>query len=187
MMPRLLLLTDRSQLGLGRSLTSTVLACAEAGLTHVVLRELDLTAHQRACLAGRFADAGLTVIAARRPLPGCAGVHLSADASGPAPQGRTVGRSCHTRAEVTAAAEEGVDYVTLGPWAPTPSKPGYSPTLAPADYACLPVPVFALGGITPATAADAVAAGAHGVAVMGAVMRSDDPGAVVRSLLGAVA
>ena len=40
-LPRLLVLTDRSQLPLGRSLVATMAACAEAGLTHVVLRELD--------------------------------------------------------------------------------------------------------------------------------------------------
>jgi thiamine monophosphate synthase len=46
--------------------------------------------------------------------------------------------------------------------------------------------VFALGGITAANAAQARAAGAYGVAVMGAVMRADDPGAVVAALLGEV-
>lgn len=56
--------------------------------------------------------------------------------------------------------------------------------LAPATAG---VPVYALGGIDTTNAADFQAAGAHGVAVMGAVMRADDPAAVVEQLLGAVA
>jgi thiamine-phosphate pyrophosphorylase len=42
--------------------------------------------------------------------------------------------------------------------------------------------VYALGGIGPAQAAACLAAGASGVAVMGVVMRAEDPSAVVRSL-----
>ncbi|GAA0970329.1 Thiamine-phosphate synthase [Nocardioides aquaticus] len=49
------------------------------------------------------------------------------------------------------------------------------------------VPVYALGGIDATNAADFRTAGADGVAVMGAVMRADDPAAVVEQLLGAVA
>jgi len=46
--------------------------------------------------------------------------------------------------------------------------------------------VYALGGIeTPAQVAGCRAAGAAGVAVMGAVMRAGDPAALVRSLLAA--
>lgn len=43
--------------------------------------------------------------------------------------------------------------------------------------------MLALGGITVANAAAARNAGAHGVAVMGAVMRAPDPAAVVAALL----
>jgi thiamine-phosphate pyrophosphorylase len=45
------------------------------------------------------------------------------------------------------------------------------------------VPWLALGGVdAPERAAACAAAGAAGVAVLGAVMRADDPGAVVRRL-----
>ena len=46
--------------------------------------------------------------------------------------------------------------------------------------------MFALGGVDPTRAARCVAAGAHGVAVMGAVMRADDPATVVAGLLDAL-
>lgn len=184
-LPRLLVLTDRSQLRLGRPLMRTLLECADAGLTHVVLRELDLPDGHRALLAADAAAAGLTVIAAHRALPGAVGVHLPADVP-PADDGATlVGRSCHSADEVTRAA--GATYATLSPYAPTRSKPGYGPPLPASAYAGHAVPVFALGGITVANAAEARAAGAHGVAVMGEVMRSADPAATVAALLEAVA
>lgn len=197
-LPRVLLFTDRSQLPLSRPLTRTVAECVEAGLTHVVLRELDLPFSRRAATLAALVEVGATVISARCLVPGAAGVHLSADQSGrescpdrlngptsPDRSARWVGRSCHTRAEVEAAAAEGCDYVTLGPFAATASKPGYGPPLPPLEYDAHAIPVFALGGVTPRTARAAREAGAHGVAVMGAVMRSRDPGAVVHALLEA--
>lgn len=183
-LPRLLVLTDRSQLRLGRPLLRTLLECADAGLTHVVLRELDLPDEHRALLAADAAAAGLTVIAAHRPLRGAAGVHLPAGHPGGAPTA-LLGRSCHSADDVAGATD--ATYATLSPYAPTRSKPGYGPPLPPSAYAGHPVPVFALGGITPDNASAALAAGAHGVAVMGEVMRSADPAATVAALLEAVA
>jgi thiamine-phosphate pyrophosphorylase len=53
----------------------------------------------------------------------------------------------------------------------------------PAWFARAPLPTYALGGIDHRNAADALAAGASGVAVMGAVMRAADPAAEVARLL----
>ncbi|MFD7077541.1 thiamine phosphate synthase [Nocardioides sp. NPDC059952] len=186
-LPRLLVLTDRSQLRLGRGLLPTLAECAEAGLTHVVLRELDEPAEQRARLASAATELGLVVIAAHGPLSGAAGVQLPASASCNTSFVGLLGRSCHSATEVATAAEEGFDYAMLSPYALTESKPGYGPPLGPDAFADLPLPTYALGGITPDNAAAAVAAGAHGVAVMGAVMRADEPGQVVRDLLAALA
>jgi len=200
-LPRLLVLTDRSQLRLGRGLLPTLAECADAGLTHVVLRELDESAAQRSRLASAATELGLVVIAAHGPLVGAAGVQLAA-AGGDTVSARVAagcgtllpaatpcypsGRSCHSPAEVARAAEDGFDYATLSPYALTESKPGYGPPLGPDAFRDLPLPTYALGGITPDNAAGAVAAGAHGVAVMGAVMRADEPGQVVRDLLAAL-
>ncbi|MFT4082596.1 MAG: thiamine phosphate synthase [Nocardioides sp.] len=93
------------------------------------------------------------------------------------------GRSCHTRGEVARAAVDGFDYVTLSPYAASESKAGYGPPLGAGALAGHPLPVFALGGIGPHNAAHALAEGADGVAVMGAVMRAEEPAAVVTALL----
>ena len=80
------------------------------------------------------------------------------------------------------------DYVTLSPVYSTQTKPGYGPALAPARASALAgeVPWLALGGIdTPVRAAACAAAGARGVAVMGAVMRATDPERVSRELAAA--
>jgi thiamine-phosphate pyrophosphorylase len=181
-LPRLLLLTDGAQLPPGRELTAAVAGCVAAGLTAVVVREHDLAPDARTSLVAELARLpGLTVISSRIPDPGADGVHLAADQPGPG-----IGRSCHTRDEVLRAAAEGATYATLSPYAASPSKPGYGPPLHAEAFAGHPIPVFALGGIDPGNAAEARAAGAYGVAVMGAVMRADDPAATVRALLEAV-
>lgn len=180
---RLMLLTDRSQLQLGRGLVRTVAECVEAGLTHVVVRELDEPEPARAALVAALLDVGATVIAARTPLHGAAAVHLPACAQA---GGAAWGRSCHSADELATAEAEGAAYAFLSPYAAGGSKPGRDP-LAPDVFAGHPIPVYALGGITPSNARAAIDAGAHGVAVMGAVMRAAEPADVVRQLLEAVA
>jgi thiamine-phosphate pyrophosphorylase len=185
--PRLVLLTDRAQLPKGRDLVDTVRTCAEAGLGQVVVREHDLDEETRHRLVSDLAAIdGLVVVSSRLPDPAAAGVHLAADQASPGPGFGTgwFGRSCHTPEEVDRAAAEGAAYVTLSPFAASRSKPGYGPPVPREDYAVeTGIPVLALGGIDPGNAAHALAAGAYGVAVMGAVMRATDPAAVVRGLL----
>lgn len=203
MIPRLALLTDRSQLRLGRGLLRTVRECVDAGLELVVVREHDLDPAARHALVAELASLeGLTVVSSRVPDPAAHGVHLAAGQPGTrepgwSPDNRHGGRraatwpiesrSCHTGAEVEAAAAEGLAWVTLSPYAVSASKPGYGPALPPDAFAGHALPVLALGGVTPDNAAAARRAGAHGVAVMGAVMRAEDPAAVVGRLLEVVA
>lgn len=180
MIPRLVVVTDRAQLRLGRGLVRTVVECVDAGLTHVLVRELDLPPGQRAALIGELAAVdGLTVWSAHTAVRGATGVHVPA--TGQPPSRGEWGRSCHSRADVAAAAAEGARWATLSPYADSTSKPGRR-LLDPGQYADPHLPVLALGGITAANAGDAVAAGAHGVAVMGAVMRAAEPAAVVAQL-----
>lgn len=211
--PRLLLLTDRAQLRLGRGLLRTVRECAGAGLEAVVVREHDLPPESRAALVAELATIDhLTVISSRLPDPHAHALHLAADQPPPGrppsssnallrpltpPSNGAVeattarytwwGRSCHTEEEVRRAAREGAAYATLSPYAASASKPGYGPPVDPrafgGDHG---LPVLALGGIDVDNARAAVEAGAHGVAVMGSVMRAEDPATVVGALLEAV-
>jgi thiamine-phosphate diphosphorylase len=170
-----------------------VRAAVDGGARCVVLREKDLPRDRRAALADALRSVlapvgGSLVVAGPDPLGGDA-VHLSAAGPYPPPARLVVGRSCHDATELGRVSTE--DYAFVSPVFPTPSKPGYGPALTPAGLAELvrrsPVPVLALGGVqTPEDAAACVAAGATGVAVMGAVMRAADPADVVNRLLGAV-
>lgn len=184
--PRLLLLTDRARLRPGRSLTRTVRECAEAGLEAVVVREHDLDLRLRRALVARLAGIeGLTVISSRIEDPAAAGVQLAAHQP---PVEGWHGRSCHDAEDVRRAAAEGAAYAALSPYAATASKPGYGPPLDPTAFTHdTGIPVLALGGIDPGNARQAVAAGADGVAVMGAVMHADEPAREVAALLEVLA
>lgn len=175
-----------------------VAAAVAGGARAVLLREKHLPRPERLALAAELATlleavGGLLLVASDPTVPS-GGVHLAATDPFPAgriPTGRgdgggLVGRSCHSRADVVSAAGEGCDYVTLSPIHLTASKPGYGPALGTDALGGLPLPTWALGGVEPANAAACVAAGASGVAVMGAVMRSRDPGKTVALLLEAL-
>ncbi|WP_182377614.1 thiamine phosphate synthase [Nocardioides sp. WS12] len=186
MTARLLLLTDRTLVPPGRTLDDVLREAAAAGLTRVVLRETDLPDDERQEIADTARSAALEVIAAHRPLLRTVGLHLPASASRPG-QALRWGRSCHSRTDVARAASDGAWWATLSPYTWTESKPGYGPPLSDGAFTGHSVPIYALGGVTPDNAEQARKAGAYGVAVMGAVMRADDPAAVVADLLRAVA
>ncbi|MDN5744412.1 MAG: thiamine phosphate synthase [Nocardioidaceae bacterium] len=179
---RLVVVTDRTQVPPGRSLPEVLVAAADAGLRAVLLREVDLPGDERNEIADHARTAGLTVIAAHRPVTRCAGLHCPATAPRPA-FGQRWGRSCHSRGDLVRAAAQGAAWATLSPYTSTASKPGYGPPAPTAAWRAPPLPVYALGGITVDNAAAVISAGAHGVAVMGAVMRAQDPADVVARLL----
>jgi 8-oxo-dGTP diphosphatase len=136
------------------------------------LERRDAFALRMRALAGRY---GATLLLngraedARRL--GMAGVHWTAEALRMAdslPPGLRVAASCHTEAELERAADLGVDFAVLGPVYPTPTHPDAKP-LTFERFAALVagarLPVFALGGLTGANLDQAVAHGAHGVAL----------------------
>nr|WP_255292785.1 thiamine phosphate synthase [Micromonospora sp. WMMA1996] len=175
-----MLLTDR-RVARG-ALVDVVAGAVGGGVRWVVLREKDLPRAERLALAvdlrAILAEAGGTlVVAGPDPLDGDA-VHLPAAGPYPPPAVGLVGRSCHDTAELARLTTE--HYATLSPVYETRTKPGHGPALRPAGLAVLvkasPVPVLALGGIeTPDQVTACVEAGAAGVAVLGAIMRAQDP------------
>ncbi len=98
-----------------------------------------------------------------------------------------LGRSAHDEAEVQRAVAEGVDYLIVGTVFPSASKPGRPPLglegLTRLAALASPLPVFAIGGITPARVASVIKAGAHGVAVCSAVLDVADPVAATQNFL----
>lgn len=190
-LPPLLVLTDRSQAG-PHGLEAVVSAAVAGGARAVVLREKDLPRARRAVLAAALRPRVELLLVASDPGIAADGVHLAAGDPLPDVAPPVLGRSCHDEAEVARAVADGCTYVTASPVFASPSKPGYGPALGLGGLARLArvadgtgTAVFALGGVTAATAADCRSAGAHGVAAMGAVMAADDPSAVVADLLAA--
>jgi len=160
-----------------RPLLEVVAAALDGGARTFLLREKDLPRDSRLGLAIAMRAMGADVIVGGPdPLDGNA-VHLAA--ADPLPRVSLVGRSCHSLDEVEALTVEA--YCTLSPIFETASKPGYGPALG---VGVLRPGMVALGGVdTPEKARLCRAAGASGVAVMGAVMRAEDPASVVKGLL----
>jgi len=197
----LLVITDRSQAR--RPLPEIVEAVLYGGCRWISLRERDLPKPEQWALVDlllplvRRYDALLTLHgnAQTGKRGDIDGVHLSSSSNASAARAlvgpdRLVGMSVHSPAGAAAIDARMVDYVIAGPFHETQSKPGYEPALGKAGLAAIvrasPVPVVALGGIDVGNLADAVAAGAAGIAVMGGVMRADDPAQEVRGLLEAL-
>lgn len=109
-----------------------------------------------------------------------------ADARAVAPL--TVLRSVHDPAEAEEAAAEGADALVVGtiwPSATHPGRPGAGVELL-ARCAAFGVPVYAIGGVTPARAREAVAAGAWGVAAIRALWDAPKPYLAVLEMLDSV-
>jgi thiamine-phosphate pyrophosphorylase len=197
-LPRLLVITDRH--GAAHPLEAIADAlCVPGGAPWLLFRDKDLPFMERRFLAttlremARSAGVLFSVSADVGLASGLRadGVHLQrldqiAAARGKLGPDAAIGFSAHSVAEVFASRDAGADYVTLSPIFPTASKSGYGPALgldAIRDAAKAGIPVFALGGVLPENAASCREAGAYGVAVMGSVMRAQDPFAAVQAYL----
>ena len=184
---RLYLITDRHRCA-PTPLADVVSELLDAGITAIQLREKDLSDAELIGLARPIAElcrnyeAKLfmntsTHIALE---VGATGVHLPANAESvevikaQTTDELSVGCSVHSFNAAQKREMEGADFVTYSPIYRTASKPGYGPAVG---IACLKevtegikLPVFALGGITPARVAECLTAGAFGVAVMSGIM-----------------
>ncbi|MGC4803768.1 thiamine phosphate synthase [Micromonospora sp. DT233] len=162
--------TDREAYDLARRVLRL---CLPYGATCLVNDRLHVALAVGAA-GGHVGADDLPVVAARRVLGPAATLGATARAPGPA-------------AEAVAA---GADYLGVGPCHPTRSKAGLPDPIGPAGVRAVAeavdVPVIAIGGVTATRVAALRAAGAYGVAVVGAISDAADPGRATAELLGAL-
>jgi thiamine-phosphate pyrophosphorylase len=103
-----------------------------------------------------------------------------------------LGATCRSPVSARAAVAAGATYLGAGPAFHTTTKTGLPEPLGPAGvgavaHAVPGTPVLAIAGVTAGRVPGLLAAGATGVAVIGAVANAADPAAVTEELLKALA
>ena len=205
---RLCVVTDRQQTA-GRPLAEVVAAAVRGGLQRterapaslaVQLREKDLSARELYDLGVRLQE---VLRPYRVPLLindrldvalalDAAGVHLAGHSLSTRSARRILGPdkllgvSTHSLETARQAAQEGADFVVFGPVFATPSKLAYGPPQGLSQLATvvreIAVPVLGIGGITSANLPQVRQTGAHGVAMIRAVLAAPDPCAATQRL-----
>jgi thiamine-phosphate pyrophosphorylase len=196
----LYLITDRKQV-VGGTLCEAVEAALRGGVRAVQLREKDLSSRELfdlACelrpLTSRYG--AKLLINDRLDIAlatGADGVHLG-ESSMPVARVKEmvgdrllVGVSCHGLEGALEARESGADFITFSPIYYTPSKAPYGQPLGTERLAeacrMLRIPVFALGGIKKDTVRDVLDNGAHGIALISAILAAEDPERAAREML----
>ena len=193
------LVTDE-RLSKGRATAEIVRAAIRGGVDAVQLRGKDLPIREQLTIGRALRtitrEAGVLFIVNDRLDLALAldadGVHVGQDDL-PADVVRRlvgpewiVGVSAATIAEARAARDDGADYIGVGPIWGTATKldagvavgPGLIATLK----AAVELPMVGIGGIGAGNAAQVIAAGGDGVAVVSAIMSADDPEAAARDL-----
>ncbi|EWC47164.1 hypothetical protein DRE_03533 [Drechslerella stenobrocha 248] len=208
----LYLVTSSSLLPPGRTLEATVEAAIKGGVTVVQLREKALDTRPFIDLARRIhaitksydvpllindrVDVALAV--------GCEGVHIGWDDMdyetarrllGPT---AIIGLSVSSLEQASLAAATTCDYIGVGPVLPTPTKPDASSPLFPSGVRDIlasisntrPLPAVAIGGISATNVQSIVyksrphaATPISGIAVVSAIIASDDPESASSDLL----
>ena len=199
----LYLITDRKQVR-GASLYRVIEEALKGGAKAVQLREKDLSSRNlyiTACemreLTARY---GARLIINDRvdivQAVAADGVHLGGE-SMPVAAARKIlgtekliGVSCHDQSSALAAQQDGADFITFGPVYHTPSKASYGDPVGLAKLAettkVLRIPVFALGGISPGNAGEVISCGAHGIALISAIIAAEQPGFETANLLALI-
>jgi thiamine-phosphate pyrophosphorylase len=146
------------------------------------------TQHAATCIVNDRVDVALAI--------GAHGTHLGADdlsvetvrrIAGPA---HLIGGTARDPATAVRLVAEGADYLGVGPAYQTSTKDGLPAPIRPdgvgAVARAVAVPVIAIGGITAERVGPLLAAGAYGVAVVGAIAHAADPALATKSLLTAL-
>jgi thiamine-phosphate pyrophosphorylase len=185
-----------------RDLADAAASAVRGGATMLQVRAKTLGAGALAALTRRILAASGTVpvlvndrldvaIAA-----GAAGCHLGqddfpiAEARRIVPAGFILGASAGDEHEARRAADAGAHYLGIGPVHASPNKADAGGAIGAAGFArvraATGLPAVAIGGVTVADVPALLAAGAAGVAVIGAVLGAPDIEAAARALRHAV-
>ena len=183
-------------------LPEAVAAALAGGVTAVQLRAKSQTDRQAVALGMRLREittshGALFLVNDRLDIAlatGADGVHLgvtdlhAADARRIAPPGLSIGYSPDDASD--AAGASAASYYGIGPVFGTTSKADAGQALGLDQFAervaASPVPVVGIGGIDGDTAGDVIARGAIGVAVVSAILGSQDPRAAAREIRRAI-
>ena len=196
----LYLVTDRG-LARGRSTLDIVRAAAKGGVTCVQLREKE-------CSTREFIDQALTIKDCLKtngiPLiindrldvaqaVAADGVHLGqtdmplATAKSILGDSMIIGISAESLEDAVEAEKGGADYLGVSPIYATPTKTDTAPPLGleglRAIRQAVKIPLVGIGGLNKENAADVIANGADGVAVVSAIVAADDPESASRELI----
>jgi thiamine-phosphate pyrophosphorylase len=190
----------------GRPLDRMAVAAARGGATLVQLRDKRPGGIRAAISAARavlmaLEPFGVPLVDNDRVdvalIVGAAGVHLGQDDMAPEDARRLLGRDAlvgatvHHAHEALALDPGLVDHAGIGPVFATGSKTSEDPPIGPAGLArlvgavrrrALGLPCCGIAGIDHANAAEVIAAGADGVAVLSDIFLADDVEAAARRL-----
>ena len=201
---RLNAIVDPARAG-GRSLADLARLCAEGGATLVQLRDkrgdTRIMVEEARAIKKALAPLAVPFVVNDRIdvalAAGADGVHVGPDDMAVEDARRLLGReaiigaSIKSVAEAEAAPIDLIDYVGSGGVYVTLSKEQKNPPIGPAGLARIievfrrrapTLPVCGIAGIDASNAAEVVAAGADGIAVISAVSLAADPVAAARSL-----
>ena len=177
----------------------------EAGVRMIQIRDKSASdavlldrGQRAAAVAQRIAAAAIITVNDRIAVAaatGIDGVHIGADDL-PVPLARQllgskqlIGRTAHDLNEARAAAAAGADYLGIGPCYPSTTKAfarQASREFLRSTAAEIPLPIFAIGGITPDRLDELAAIGIQRVAVSAAVTAAADPAAAAGRFLEAL-
>jgi len=188
----LYLVTDRSCAARGGVL-EVVRAAVRGGVTLVQLRDpLAKTAalvEQARALSSLLRPHGVPLIINDRVdvalAAGADGVHIGQndmrpeDARALLGPDRILGLSISALSQLSAAKLGDVDYLGVGPVYETPTKPDADPAIGCEGLRAIAAhtrsPIVAIGGVKLSHAAELIAAGAQGIAVVSAICAASDP------------
>ena len=196
----LCLITDRSQTQ-GRDLLWVLEQALDGGVKAVQLREKDLggkelfeLAEKTRRLCNRYSarlfindrlDVALAVEADGAQL-GKTSIPIESARNLLGPE-KLIGASVHALTEATEAKRSGADFILFGPVYFTPSKAAYGPpqglTALKQIVEKISSPIYAIGGIKPQNIEETKRTGIRGVALISAILNSDNPRAAARRIL----